>query len=374
MTQQEFYALRWQIAQGQLTYKGVPRATIKYIGRTDDLGVEVPGTEHFGRNVFSVQGTNVLATDFVAAALDEYTGFTREQQSYIAKATGEEGVRDFRNYLAAASSIANPTKVALVANPQSRTVINVIPVKDDLITSESFFDFAEMFMDHNNLTPTVYEMGGNASAGITLHMGSNNPEVRAFAPGEDTLINSYFLKWNLGQIELGRYYERLVCSNGMSEMVPSVKAKITALDDRSIRGILAIPQNGDMLDMSYDRFASKAQLAMNTRASMSELHTVSKMLQRFAASDDAVREIAPYDEELDIYTKSGYPVHSYKPTEALSSMNVWDLFNGVTRYASHTAEWAGNDNRRTMLQGEAFAFLNRPRDIRSYVDVFSEGR
>lgn len=372
MTTQEFHALRGQITDAQLPYKVVNRATIKYIGRTDDIGVDVQEIEHFGRNVFSVQGTNVLATDFVAKALDKYTGFSDEQQSFIAKATGEEGVRDFRNYLAAASSIANPTKVALVANPESKTIINVIPVKDDLITSESFFDFAEMFMDSNNLFPTTYEMGANASAGITLHMGSNTPEVRAFAPGEDTLINSYFLKWNLGQIELGRYYERLVCANGATEMVQSVKAKMTALDDKSIRGILSIPKSAGMLDMSYERFSNKALTAMNTRASLSELNHIYKVLGKFAVCEDSIKQIAPYQEELNAYLDAGYDLHAFLPKETLASMNVWDLFNRVTQYASHTIEWSDNDNRRTMLQNAAFDFLNRPRDIKSYIDVFAK--
>jgi hypothetical protein len=367
MTQQEFLALGRRITDNQLPYKMVNRATIKYIGRADDLSE----TEHLGRNVFSVQGTNVLATDFVAEALDKYTGFSKDQQAFIAKATGEEGVRDFRNYLAAASSIANPTKVALVAHPESKTIVNVIPVEDELITSESFFGFAEIFMDHNNLTPTAYEVGGNASAGIILHMGSNTPDIRAFAPGEETLINSYILKWNLGQIQLSRYYERLVCANGMIEKISIPRAKITALDDKSLRGILSIPQDNNLLKRSYNRFSDMARTAMNTRASLSELHSVSKMLERFAVGEESSKKIAPYDEELNFYLNSGYGLHGFKPREALASMKVWELFNRVTQYASHTTDWAENDNRRTMLQGEAVDFLRLPRDIKTYVDVFA---
>lgn len=147
--------------------------------------------------------------------------------------------------------------------------------------------------------------------------------------------------------------------------------KITALDDKSIRGILSIPQDTRMLSRSYGKFADMARTAMNTRASLSELHSVSRMLERFAVGEESSKKIAPYEEELNFYENAGYGLHGFKPREALASMKVWDLFNRVTKYASHTTEWAENDNRRAMLQGEAVDFLSRPRDIKTYVDAFA---
>ncbi len=367
MTQQEFYALRDQVSREQFPYKVVDRAAVKYIGQLDG---DSP-TSH-GRNILSLDGTDVLATDFVTTALDNLNGFTKEQKDVVSRASGEEGIRDFRNYLAAASSIADPSKVALVADPASRTVINVIPVKDNIINSDAFFDFAEMFMDDNNLTPSEWEMGGNFSSGITLHMNSNTPDVRSFADGEDTLINSYFLKWNLGQIQLGRYIERLVCSNGATELVQSSTARLNEFNDKSIREFLAIPKSTKALDGMYGRYSTAALTAQNTRASLRELKSVAKRLDAYQVGPEATKLIAPYQEELNQYTAAGYAVSKLKPENILASMSVWDLYNAVTNYASHTREWEANDNRRAMLQGEAFEFLLRPHDIRSYVDIYSQ--
>ena len=373
MTTQEFYALRGQIAENQMPYKVVERAAIKYVGRIDKHGPEVPTKACYGRNIFSVNGTDMLATDHVARTLDKYAGFSRQQQKFIAKASGEDGVRDFRNYLAAASSIADPGKVVLVADPDSHTVINVIPVKDGPITSESFFDFAEMFIDANDLTPTGYQMGYNVSSGITLLLDNNTPDVRAFAQGEDTLINSYYLRWNLGQIELGRYYERLVCSNGATQLIPRTNARITDLDEKSIKGILSIPKDEDMLNSAYNGFVTNALTAIKTRASISELQAVSKLLEKYLVSKDAARQIAPYGDEMEYYINSGYTTNGkwFSPHEALASMTVWELFNDVTQYATHNTEWSKDDNRRTMLQGEIVQFLNRSRDIKTYIDAFA---
>ena len=372
MTQEEFYDLKRLFVDSQLPYKVVDRSAIKYVGRTDDLGIDLREEDNPGRNVISVFGTNVLATNGVTEVLDDFIGFSGKQHALISKTSGEEGVRDFRNYLAAASTIVDPTKLALVANPENKTIISAIPVKEDLITAENFFDFAEMFMDYNDLHPTVYETGGSASAGITLHMGSNAPEVRAFAPGEDTLVNSYYLSWNPGQIKLGRYFERLVCENGMTTTVNSLKGTLYSLNDDSVRQIIDVPKDTVMLDMSYDKFSEKALVAMNTRASLAELDAVGKMLKAYRVSEDTIRAIAPYAEEREVYSRAGYDDKSIKAKETVASMSVWDLFNKVTDFASHNAEWEEKDNRRTLLAGKAVDFLNRERDIRNYVNVYAQ--
>ena len=49
-----------------------------------------------------------------------------------------------------------------------------------------------------------------------------------------------------------------------------------------------------------------------------------------------------------------------------AGMSVWELYNGVTDYASNNALWAPDDNRRGLLQGEALNFLLQERDIRNY--------
>ena len=59
-----------------------------------------------------------------------------------------------------------------------------------------------------------------------------------------------------------------------------------------------------------------------------------------------------------------------RPHETLASMTVWDLYNGVTAYASHNTDWHVNDNRRSGLQGEIYNFLMRPLDIKHYVDAY----
>ena len=367
MTQNEFYELKERAAESQLPFRLVDRAAIKYIGRFEDNGNDgMP----LSRNLYSVMGTEVLATDNVAKTLDEMSGLRSDQKEIVGKARGEEGVKDLRNYLASASTIANPSKVALIADPERKAVVNVIPVKDSLITSDDFFDFAEMFMDQNNMFPTEYELGGSLCSGVTLHMGSNVPDVRTVTDGEDFLMNSYFLRWNLGQIELGRYYERLVCSNGQTEAVHQVESKMLSLDERSIKNMLALPRDEAALNNSFERLREHALTAINTRASLSELGFVHKLLSRYMVGTERMKELAPYNEVLNYYQQRGFGKEGLRPHETLASMTVWDLYNGVTAYASHNTDWHVNDNRRSGLQGAIYNFLLRPRDIKNYVDAY----
>jgi len=373
MTQQEFYDLRDKINEEQLPYKVVDRATIKYVGRTGSLdgNNSNDNTRNMGSNVISVQGANVLASDYVTEKLDDLTGFSRSQKYMVEKASGEEGVRDLRNYLTTASSVVNNTKLALVADPETRTVVDAIPVENELITSEHFFDVAELFMDANDLSPTVYEVGSSALSGITIHMGSNSPLVRAFSPGEDTLINSYYLKWNLGRIELGRYYERLVCSNGMVQKIQTHQSVITTLDADSVSALLSLPQNTAMLKEAFEDYSNNAKTAINSKASLNELALVSKMLGKQQVDPDIIKKIAPYEDEINTYYRAGYNSKQLNTRETISSVNVWSLFNGITHFASHNTIWAENDNRRSKLQADAIDFLRRPRDIKNYVDVYA---
>ena len=67
---------------------------------------------------------------------------------------------------------------------------------------------------------------------------------------------------------------------------------------------------------------------------------------------------------LQIYADHGDDCGNLKDMKA--GMSVWELYNGVTDYASNNALWAPDDNRRGLLQGEALNFLLQERDIRNY--------
>ena len=370
MSEVSLVELRQKVDSSANPYKVVRRDAIEYIGRLDD-GAEVSAPyEGYGKNVYRVEGTELLVNDLVSKQLDEIIGLTPTQAKVVKNASGETGVRDFRNYLATAGSMMKPVSVALIANPSSRTVSGLVSIKEEPITSDAFFDFLELFLDKNGLYPVDYQMAYDIAAGITIFLDCDNPDVRQIAPGEDFLVNSYYLKWNLGQIELGRYYERLVCSNGQTELVRHKEARVTSVREGRISGIMDIPRDGGLLTGAFEKFRGKALEAMGTRASIAELKLVSDKLDHFLVDSQASKAIAPYGKELQMYLNSGYDCEGERIKLMKSSMSVWDLYNAVTDYASNNTVWDKSDNRRGMLQSEALKFLMRERDIKNYSDIF----
>ena len=370
MSELNLSVLRQRINDTSIPYRVVRRDAIEYVGRLED-GSEISAPyEGYGKNVYRVEGTELLVNDMVSKQLDGIIGITPRQAGIVRKASGEIGVRDFRNYLATANSIAKPVSVALFANPQSRTVSGLVPIKDEPIPADAFFDFLELFLDKNGLYPTRYQTAYDISAGVTIYLDSKNPDVRQIAPGEDFLINSYYFKWSLGMIELGRYYERLVCSNGQTETVKRKEARATSLREESTVGLLNLPANKELLDESFGRLRVKALEAMQVKASVAELMVVADKLDKCLVDSRTVDAIAPFGKEKKMYERAGFDVAPDHLSQLKASMSVWELYNSVTDFASNNPVWDERDNRRGMLQNEAFKFLMRERDIKNYSDIF----
>ena len=344
-------------------YKVVRRDAIEYVGTTE--GEKRPVS------VYKVDGTELMMNEKVSRKLDQVIGLEPGQEGIVRTASGETGVRDFRNYLAVAGSITKPVSVALVANPATCMIDDIVPIKQDVIPLDAFFNFVNIFLEDNKLIPIRYEKDDKHGLEVTVYMKSVTADIRTIAPGEDFLVNSYFLRWTLGQIELGHYFLRLVCTNGQISIIPQSEARIYSLLTEDVIKMLELPRNYRLLDGSFEEFSTKALEAMNTRASMAELLKVSRMLEDNFVKEEVQQRIAPFEEMRRRYADNGYITSKDRLKEMKSGVDVWDLYNGVTEYATHNTDWKDNDVRRGYLQREAFRFLMAKRDIRTYQDIFT---
>ena len=360
--------LRKRVDMTASPFKVVRRDAIEFVGQLDEGPNGSPNDSV--KNVYMVEGTEVLVSDMVSKQLDELIGLTPQQTKVIKAASGQDGVRDFRNYLATANSMTNPVSVALIANPDTKTVSGLVPIKDEPITPDSFIDFLSLFMEFNHLYPTRYEMAYDPAAGMTIYLNSRKPDIRQIAPNEDFMTNAYYMRWNLGQIELGRYYERLICSNGQTETIRLYGARAQSIREEKAVAMLGIPRDREQLRIAFNRFGDKAREAMNVRASMAELKYISNRLDKYLVHPDEARQIAPYNEQMNMYLESGYQCQAEQLKSLLASMTVWELYNSVTDFASNNQKWDRTDNRRGMLQGDALHFLMKNRDIKNYENIF----
>lgn len=354
MTTAQYAQKRKECIDAQNPYKVIDKRDVRYVGG----------------DIYELDGREFNISPRVAGSIDKFIGLKSEQVKAVADASGEEGVRDYRNYIAMVNSIVKPEKLALVADPVERRIVSAVPLKKEAIPMEGFFDFAEMFCNDNNYSVSNISKAPDITSGIEMSLIPDTKNVLSLGPGEDFMTNGFVLRWNLGAIEIGNYYERLVCSNGAVEKTYSDKERIHSLSDGDIRKLIAIEDNG-YTHFKFDTFSERVYDAMEVRASMSELLDAYKLLLANGVDDEIARLVAPYHDDMDAYNAAGYRIEPYRgAAEAKSSINAWDLFNRLTYFASHNEIWAADDNRRFHLMSESVAFLRKTRDIKQYVDIF----
>lgn len=321
--------------------------------------------QFLGENIYELEGKEFQVSPLVATQIDKFIGINKKQVSAIHKASGEEGVRDYRNYIAMVNSISNPQNLALIADPKERIIIGATALEKDAIPMESFFDFAEMFANDNNYSISSFSKGSDVTAGIELTMIPDTKNIISLGIDEDFMTNGYLMKWNLGAIEIGHYYERLICSNGAVEKVFKKQSSFHSLEDKNIRTLLNYPQYANT---DFNAFRQNAYIAMESKASLAELQYVSKLLQANNVDEELIETIIPLQSDVQAYEQMGYNQFEY--TRAKSSQTVWETFNRLTFFASHNEIWDTDDNRRVQIMSASVGFLNKQRDIKEYYDIF----
>ena len=354
MTSAEFFKERNLFLQGQEPYLVLSKEELL--------------AEH--DTFYRIGDTSIEVTEGVQKELDKIIGITSSQREGIEEGYGSHAIALWRNSIAMSNSVSNPSRFALVANSRNYIVDGIVPLKNEAITMESFFDLLEMFLDKHSYEVSLFESAGNGVYGITARLNPLQPEYDVFFGNDEFMTNGLYIKWNLGEIEVGNYYVRLVCSNGAVETRKHSLARINSIGDDKIKALLNSPGRTDLIRANVSRMKEIANDAFHTMASLSEVWQGKKMLIRHGAPKDLAEQLMPYTQLLQQYAAHGYDNH-VPITLVKSNINVWDLYNNLTEFATHTPLWAENDNRRSSLMQESLAFLQRQRDIKNYVDIFS---
>lgn len=355
----EYERLKADVLGKQLPYMVVDLNKIRDVGQADN------SSDH----ILLVRGQEFLAPISVMDTVDRKAGLLQTQKKSVYQAGGNDSVRDLRNYLSSAKSVSRSAQYIMYVNPRSRRIERILPVLGSVISLEAFFRLAEKFMDENNLLPEAFEIGYPYTGTITLRMATTVPDVRSFQRGEDMELSGFYMRWYSNRIELGLYALRLVCSNGQTiQLGRSSNYEITSLDPQAVSNLLQVPQNKSFIDGSIDRFRRNAELAIATPASLRELHYVSDMLTKLGVPEETVKLIAPYEADKEAYKKQKIGLGDGR--SLISSVNTWKLYNGMTAFATHNTIWQANDIKRDILRQNAMSFLDKPRDIKSYLNIF----
>lgn len=354
MDYQNYQAQKQKILESQFPYKVLEKGEIV----------------NKGDNVLNIGGMDVPMTAGVQLAIDRFMGVAPRQVKAVEKSFSSKGSRDLRNFFALAGNVDNPQRIALIANPETRRIEGARTLRNEAITPEAFFDFAEMFMDRNGFYAESIRGGSNGIFGIDITLKPQHEEFGGFGPDDEFLKNGMYLHWNLGGIEAGSYIERLVCTNGATRTLPQKEGVIYELQPASVEKLLTIPDNKKLMSINWEKHIENAIIARSTVASLAEVQTANKLLKTTGVEPDIVEQIAPIAMLLEMYATAGRKISLNQMKVYKSDINFWQLYNRLTHFASHNEQWTESDNRRNMLMGESMDFLLKKRDITEYVSIF----
>lgn len=321
-----------------------------------------------GENFYNIRGLSVMVSSNVQNQLDRQIGLSARQREGVKQAYGDDAVMNLRNSFAMANCVARPKKFALIANSVERIVDGIVPLDEDAIPMRSFFDVVEMLADKHGYEVEQIQCSARAMYGVIVRLMPVSPQHDAPFGNDEFVTNGLYLRWNLGEIELGNYYLRLICTNGQMQLSKNALDRLHRIDDRKMAEIISSPNHSELIARNWNSFKDAMVTANNTPASLSEVHYGKNLLLRHGAPEDLAEQLMPYSRLLEMCETKN--LHA-PAKQAKSDMNMYGLFNRLTDFASHNRIWQQTDNRSSSLMQQSMQLLLRKRDIQTYYDIFS---
>ena len=224
--------------------------------------VNLSNLVHVGENLYSLGGTEILATEVFTDTYDRIIGIDSRQRKMVKEASGETGLTNYRNYINVASNMQESKSVVVIASPQSQQLTEIIPIVDEYISPTLFFDFAEMMAEETDyiVADIKFDNAGKPCASIIFV----NPQGRThmFGPGENFMMDGFYLTWNLSSIELGHYHERMVCANGLTVNEERKDFTVYKLSSYEIRKMIELVKNNHFFVNGIDKLSTGAFLKL----------------------------------------------------------------------------------------------------------------
>lgn len=322
-----------------------------------------------GENIYSIDGTEVQANAAFTNALDRVVGINGRQRNMVKGASGESGLINYRNYINVASNLQKPKSIVVIASPHSRQLSEVIPIVDQYIAPALFFDFAELMAEETGYVVSDVKFNSSEKPCITVTYTHTQERTHTFGPGEDFRMDGCYLAWTPSHVELGHYYERLVCSNGQTVSEERKDASVYSLSSNEIRKLIGQAKSNQFFSDGIEQFRQLFARASVSRISLSEMHQAQNMLIVQGVEKEAAEKLIPYEEVRTAYETAGhYDLH--KEHLMKGEGTIWNTYNVLTQFATHAPIWAQQDYRRINLMNNAVGLLKKKPDIVNYMDIF----
>ena len=319
-----------------------------------------------GDNFYNFGNTSVQVEPEISGKIDSIVGIMGGQTRLAYDNYGDQGVTNLRNFFGQAKK---NNRIVVAADTKSKQIIDIIPLKNRLITPFSFFKFVELYMDKNQYYPerVEYTDGGNK---VTIIIKPVHEEYKEYSKGDEFLSNALFFTWSPEEISMGSYYIRLICTNGSTRISNHSITKITSPNMSEFRKLLDITSDSDPLKGNLETMLECTKIAKNTKASVNELKSAVNILIQQGVDNQEANKIIPFESTKSQYEKAGYLMVYKNMIQAKSDKTMWEVFNMLTYFATHNNCWSPHDLRRSSLMESSMDLLFKKRDIKEYYNIF----
>ena len=331
--------------------------------------ISLSGLTHVGEDVYSIEGVEIPACETFTETYDRIIGIDNRQRNMVKEASGETGLKNYRNYINVASNIQKPKSVVVIASPQSRQLTNIIPIVDEYISPTLFFDFAEMMAEETGYTVSDIKWNNSGIPSIVITYTNPQGHTHLFGPGEDFMMDGFYLAWTPSNIELGHYYERLVCANGQTVREERKDATVYKLSSNEIHKMIAQVKSKRFFAQGVEQFEKLFAVASISRISLSEMGKAQKILISQGVEKEQAETLIPYENVRSAYEDAGY-YDRHKEHLMKGEGTIWDTYNVLTQFATNTQMWKPQDYRRINIMNDAVGLLKKKPDIVNYMDIY----
>ena len=160
-----------------------------------------------------------------------------------------------------ANCVANPKKFALIANPNEYIVDGIVQLEAEAIPMRSFFNIVELFADKHGYEVERVQSPKNGIYGITVSLMPVHPQYNTFGDDDEFITNALYMKWNLGEVEMGNYYLCLVCTNGQMQTTRNSPHRIHRIDNDDVMKLLNPASTSILAKRNLEAFRAAVSLA-----------------------------------------------------------------------------------------------------------------
>jgi hypothetical protein len=284
---------------------------------------------------------------------------------------GEEGANKFLNALKNAIGSNKSTEITVLVTPD-RVISRMQKAgKIDLISATTYFDTFERLADKHDLD--IKDMHFNKANG-NIHINTVKPrdqfQVNNFK--DEVFTTGLSFSRTIEGIQADPFMNRLVCTNGMVTRAFDESFNLRSLEAKAwndfYQHLDRIEKNGFV----PQKFTGRVNQAVSTPASLAELERAANLITNNSNLPAGELEFFLKGHRNTYNRLHAAGIDDTKLTadqkrNVRTGVNMWDLINGITDFASHNYGYEKKANCDRHLQVQAGDMLAKSFDTQNII-------